>query len=137
MQYENKDGTVRELLWNSRDGVTPFCIMSADGETELQHVRWQEDIREPFYNPEPGMRCFIDTTEEAAARYVEQSVEAWFATEEKRTFAAENGMTKEKLREIKEEEYAECVARGEPDVIVATPEWVAGLVRPNVRWRFA
>lgn len=129
MQYESDDGKVTETLWNSRDGVTPFCIMAKDGETMLQHVRWEEDDQDPFHKPKPGDRVFVDLTPESAAEEVEEVVEAWFATEEKRAFAVEQGMTKDKLRKIKHEEMVKAVVRGEPDVITATVEWVQEIRR--------
>ncbi|HXE05809.1 MAG TPA: hypothetical protein VN579_07475 [Bryobacteraceae bacterium] len=38
MKYQSKDGTVTELLWNSRDGVTPFGIMAQEGEAECHRL---------------------------------------------------------------------------------------------------
>lgn len=36
MRYASKDGSVTEKLWNSRDGVTPFTLMSKDDRVEMQ-----------------------------------------------------------------------------------------------------
>lgn len=63
MKYASADGRIVEWIWNSRDGVTPFMIRSADGATELQHVDWQLDRCLPLYQPAPGERVFVDSTE--------------------------------------------------------------------------
>lgn len=69
MKYASKDGACIEWLWNSRDGVTPFCIMSRDRKHEMTHVDWQFDIRIPHYVPLVGERIFVDMTYEAARSY--------------------------------------------------------------------
>lgn len=73
MRYEGPGGR-REWIWNSRDGVTPFCIQSADGAAELHHGNWHLDRYEPAFVPAVGSRVFVDLTEElarpAAERYV-------------------------------------------------------------------
>lgn len=47
MQYESDDGSSCRLIWNSRDGVTPF-VVTIDG-VEYRHVRWGEDRCVPGY----------------------------------------------------------------------------------------
>jgi hypothetical protein len=66
MQYESDDGSVREVIWNSRDGVTPFGITAKDGKTELRHVRWREDRYAPDHTPALGDRIFVDLTPDLA-----------------------------------------------------------------------
>jgi len=66
MQYESNDGSVREVIWNSRDGVTPFGVTARDGETSLRHVRWHEDRYAPDHKPALGERMFVDLTERRA-----------------------------------------------------------------------
>ena len=69
MRYESEDGRVVELLWNSRDGVTPFTITAKDGQTPLQHVNWKSDEYRPEHQLQPGDRYFGKLTREAAAAY--------------------------------------------------------------------
>jgi hypothetical protein len=59
MTYASKDGGETEVIWNSRDGVTPFIICSRNG-TEMKHVNWRQDRRDPSYVPKAGDRIFID-----------------------------------------------------------------------------
>ena len=66
MKYRSRDGLLEEILWNSRDGVTPFCIMSRDGKTEMQHVEWSNDVCAPTHQPKVGDRIFVDVTRELA-----------------------------------------------------------------------
>lgn len=44
MQYDADDGTETEVVWNSRDGVTPFGITLRSGKPAT-HARWGEDVR--------------------------------------------------------------------------------------------
>lgn len=64
MRYEGKGGR-REWIWNSRDGITPFCVESLDG-VEMHHGNWHLDQYLPLYVPAIGTRVFIDFTEEIA-----------------------------------------------------------------------
>ena len=76
MQYQDEVTGEIELLWNSRDGVTPFCIPARDAKRLMQHTNFAADRRALDYQPEPGMRVFIDYTRERflgpARQWVEQ-----------------------------------------------------------------
>lgn len=62
MQYECEECKHKEVLWNSRDGVTPFTIVCIKcGETAV-HLEWGKDKRAPNYIPYVGQRIFIDMT---------------------------------------------------------------------------
>ena len=62
MKYASDDGSVSEILWNSRDGVTPFSIISKNGRKRMEHVDWNDDECVPDFKPPSGMRVFIDAT---------------------------------------------------------------------------
>jgi hypothetical protein len=64
MRYEGASGR-REWIWNSRDGITPFCVQSRDG-VDMHHGNWHLDRYEPFHVPAVGSRVFVDLTEEIA-----------------------------------------------------------------------
>ena len=64
MRYGSDDGTEIEVLWNSRDGVTPFMIGSRLTEGMLRHIDWQEDKCRPDLTPHKGMRIFVNATKE-------------------------------------------------------------------------
>lgn len=61
MTYASRCQRVVETLWNSRDGVTPFVVFSRGG-TEMTHVNWRRDWRDPGHVPEVGDRIFVDAT---------------------------------------------------------------------------
>lgn len=63
MHYASADGKVCELFWNSRDGVTPYCMRSTEN-VEMFHVG--RDSYAPDYKPPSGMRIFIGLTMERA-----------------------------------------------------------------------
>jgi hypothetical protein len=75
MRYCTGDRSHCELIWNSRDAITPFCIWSRDGR-EMTHVDWQSDKYLPYHVPEVGDRIFMSMTEDLirdrADRYVEK-----------------------------------------------------------------
>lgn len=78
MWYACKCGH-QERIWNSRDGVTPFCALcpscgSPDEMGTLQHVRWRDDLYAPEHEPTHGQRIWIDMTREAAEAYVDRRI---------------------------------------------------------------
>ena len=75
MRYEGAGGR-REWIWNSRDGITPFCVQSADESADLQHGNWHLDRYEPAYVPAVGSRVFVDLTEDLARPLAIRNVEA-------------------------------------------------------------
>jgi hypothetical protein len=64
MTYRCKICRFSEKIWNSRDGVTPFCVKCPNCKKDAHHhVDWHEDIYAPDYIPLPGERVFIDFPE--------------------------------------------------------------------------
>ena len=61
MCYAADDQVETETLCNSRNGVTPFVIRSMNG-SEMTHIDWQGDSREPWHIPHVGTRVFMDAT---------------------------------------------------------------------------
>lgn len=56
-----------ETIWNSRDGVTPFCIECPScGQMKCQHVDWQRDTYAPDHKPHRGQRFWRDGTPDEA-----------------------------------------------------------------------
>lgn len=77
MQYQDTVTKEIEVLWNSRDGVTPFIIRSRRGN-EAHHINWQQARCVPDYVPQSGMRLFVDASpkhvhiQQSAKDYVER-----------------------------------------------------------------
>lgn len=78
MKYRSDDGAVVELIWNSRDGITPFIIDARDNSQQMTHADWQLDECRPNHVPQIGDRIFVDHTEETAQKRAEQYVERWW-----------------------------------------------------------
>lgn len=78
MKYATQDGLEVEWIWNSRDGVTPFCITNRDQTREMAHVDWHLDRRLPIYSPSEGQRIFVDMTPEIALPKINQAIEAYW-----------------------------------------------------------
>lgn len=76
MKYRSDDGE-EEILWNSRDGVTPFMITSRSGK-RMQHVDWGNDEYAPGWKPYPGQRIFVDATRELVTPKLKEYVEKIF-----------------------------------------------------------
>lgn len=109
MRYLSDDGTEEEIIWNSRDGVTPFVITLRSGKV-AKHVNWSGDFPFPNYQPPLGSRMFVDLTEESArskaAEYLERN----------RNYVPEN---------VSEEELIEMLVKdwmkpGAPDLVEVT-----------------
>lgn len=86
----------REVLWNSRDGVTPFGLACVSCKS-LKTYHVGRDKFAPLHIPPPGQRIFVDMTEEAARFYArkQSSDPVWLADFLRR------GGTQEDLEEIR------------------------------------
>lgn len=49
-----------EILWNSRDGVTPFIIGCTKCKGSMSHTVWHVDTRVEKLVPPDEMRIFVD-----------------------------------------------------------------------------
>ncbi|MBD2073931.1 hypothetical protein H6F86_08515 [Phormidium sp. FACHB-592] len=78
MKDATDDGSKVEWLWNTRDGVTPFCVSNRAGNKMMQHVDWQIDRCLPNYQPYPGEHIFIDLTPERALQRATVKMEYWW-----------------------------------------------------------
>lgn len=94
MKYRTEDGTEKELIWNSRDGITPLTVHSKTGKL-MTHVEWEKDEYLPTYQPKPGDRMFVTLTPESARKYAEQMVERWWDSPDFHTSNGNKYETKE------------------------------------------
>ncbi len=116
MRYESDDHTIVEYLWNSRDGVTPFCIPSKDGSVTLQHTNWRNDERRPSHKPQKGDRVFVDLTLKRLKELTEKLWDKW---------VKDTALRKDLIAEYKDKETfvlrrTRTIQVGEPDVITIT-----------------
>lgn len=65
-----------EIIWNSRDGVTPFCVAcAACGMGEANHVDWALDVYAPDHRLLKGQRYFRDGLREEARAIMRRRLE--------------------------------------------------------------
>lgn len=76
MTYRNEAGD-EEVLWNSRDGVTPFVITLRDG-SEAEHADWSRDEYAPLHVPKVGSRIFVSATRAIVRRWEAEKVERYW-----------------------------------------------------------
>lgn len=80
MRYRDDVTGAVEILWNSRDGVTPFTITSRAGNPAT-HVDYDLDQCVPVHTPALGSRVFVDLTMERARAHRTVFVERWWDSE--------------------------------------------------------
>jgi hypothetical protein len=81
MQYRCEKCGAREVIWNSRDGISPFSVECQACDGLMQHVDWNRDRRAPDYRPGPEQRVFANVTRERAAECARQRVESAVGTQ--------------------------------------------------------
>jgi hypothetical protein len=117
-------GGKHELIWNSRDGVTPF-VTRIDG-VDLQHVDWGNDWYAPAYVPPIGSWIFVDMTAELAQRFAREYVDKYWDRGDGQSMVDHDyysKMTKEEA--IAEKAAAMFEQPGEPARVKVTAEMQA------------
>lgn len=100
MQYETDDGTDGEVVWNSRDGVTPFVIRLPSGRV-ASHKRWQEDVcMGPDWRPSRWLRlrAFRDMSREAYVQAQRERIDSMWDDPE--ILMREDGRSKDEWLEV-------------------------------------
>lgn len=105
---------IREVIWNSRDGVTPYCVIAKDGVTELRHVRWSEDVYAPNHVPALGDRIFVDITVDRARAAATRNARKWWDEDAEWSPRKRYATVKEFIEVLAEGYYTP----GGPDLIV-------------------
>lgn len=94
MLYECRVCGGREVLYNTRDGVTPFGVPCRnercnahpkDLGSPMLHIFFRLDRCVPDFTPWPGMRIFRDGTVEEARSILRRRIEGWKGTPYERT----------------------------------------------------
>lgn len=116
MHYQCKECGHVEMLWNSRNAVTPFGISCGlDGCDGMKnHVNWAQDGLFPMLPPQAG-RVFVSITHEDARQLAEQQ---WERFASKGVAPATPGSKEEVLASWSEHIYGDgtrphVVSRGE------------------------
>lgn len=75
MQYACRECRHSEIIWNSRDGVTPFgTACPSCGGASLYHVNFAMDRYAPDHKPHKGQRVWISMTLERARAFARRRV---------------------------------------------------------------
>jgi hypothetical protein len=75
MRYECNQCRHHEIIWNSRDGVTPFCLICPScGDATMMHAYFGSDRYAPDYKPHRGQRVWISMTKDRAAHLARRNV---------------------------------------------------------------
>lgn len=120
MTYRSDDDTEEEVVWNSRDGVTPFVITLRSGK-QARHTDWRNDLRDPDFRPPAGMRIFVDATPVSARRRAEEFARRWWDDPE---FPARTRYGS--VEEMVEKLVAEWAQPGKPELIEVVPDRIPG-----------
>lgn len=114
MKYQADDGSESEIVWNSRDGVTPFVITLRSGK-QARHVEWRNDVYHPEHKPVPGDRIFVDLTMARAEELALANARRYFEDAELAAIARERWATPEEMaKEMAVEAFGDGHA---PDLI--------------------
>lgn len=108
----------RERIWNSRPGVTPFCMgCPSCGEGSLQHIQWGMDQRAEHHKPHFGQRLWIDLTIEKAREEARRQF-ASYPPDEIERVKEQFGSVEEAVERIAQHNYASFGAGTSPDMVV-------------------
>jgi hypothetical protein len=58
LHYRSDDDEESLVVWNSRDGVAPFSILSPATKRQLFHADWSDDFRDTQHATQPGEWIF-------------------------------------------------------------------------------
>jgi len=125
MLYRSETSKTEIWIWNSRDGVTPFCL-PIDGEM-FQHVNFGKDKQNPDYKPKPGDYIFRTVTREDLVESLTKKIE-WMKQQVKinpHDWVEKNVLARPEA--WMEDEIKEQIERGEPtlDRILPKPITIA------------
>lgn len=132
MWYATNDGSERERLWNSRDGVTPFGINSATTGAEMLHT-FKGDVYAPNHVPRVGDRIFVDLTPQRAQIFAARRVEAMLQDEEYRRSLESNYASREEAIAAIANDLLRDGKGGVPDILVVTAGYIEELLEVRKR----
>lgn len=78
MLYACQECGFLEILWNSRDGVTPYGISCRHCAGDALHKHWHLDHHMPDWTPTPGTRIFKDMTPERLRASLRKRIERYW-----------------------------------------------------------
>jgi hypothetical protein len=100
MKYCCQECGCEEILWNSRDGVTPFCIPCRECGGDMFHIDWRSDERATEYIPVHGQRIFVDMPEELKAPIARQRMSSMDGTKFEKTGKSRKALLDELIHDF-------------------------------------
>lgn len=78
MEYYCKTCEMHEMIWNSRDAVSPFgtSCSTKDCKGHMIHINWHKDVVNSLYKPPPGTRYFADITRAKAETIATEMIDS-------------------------------------------------------------
>lgn len=130
MTYRTEDDAEQEILWNSRDGVTPFCIQLKSGRL-ANHVEWGRDFADPEYwkKLKPGDRMFVDLTMKRAIDHRRSYVGKYWDHMMAQHYRTQSNA----IRQLAKADL-ETGGGGAPDVIEVTQEMIDVWFDGDFQW---
>lgn len=106
MTYQCEKCGVEEIIWNSRDGVTPFMVRcnNLDCDGSMKHINWQADEFAPDYLPLKGQRVFITLPKELRVPVARRRVAGFDGTDYELQGREREAMVHDIEREIQPDE---------------------------------
>lgn len=128
MRYVVVSTGEEEILWNSRDGVTPFFMTSRNGD-EARHrsTRERPDRRAIDHVPAVGDRIFVDMTEARARALIAEALACERSTPEGLAVLEKLYASPEEAFERMLKTTLDEIALGKPDVLVVTAGYIESL----------
>lgn len=123
MRYRDKVTGAIEVIWNSRDGITPMFVSSRAGN-ESSHVEWDRDVCAPDHVPSVGDRIFVTMTEARARELATETVEKrWdVPLRVNGSRMRDHFASKEEAIATLADDWVKDWGGGAPDIIVVTEE---------------
>jgi hypothetical protein len=129
MRYASDDGAESEVMWNSRDGVTPMFINSPVTGKQMAHVDWHRDAYAPAHVPNVGSRIFVDLTLQRARVFAARRLERMLERDEYRSVLEAQYESREAALEALVQSMLEEHGGGSPDILVVTAGYLDELAR--------
>ncbi len=117
MLYSSEDGREIEAIWNSRDGVTPYVVISRDNSRELRHVLWGGDPYAPHHVPNVGDRMIV-TLDQANVERIARETARRLWSDPKSGYAGQFASEEDAFAMV----HAELSKPGAPALVTATFE---------------
>lgn len=122
MRYGCQDCNHRELIWNSRDGVTPFgTTCPSCGNLNFVHMDWHWDKLTPNYKLNPYQKFWREGTQEEAVALITAQYNDYLKHNPIENISQRLAIAIQNIKDGKSLDYRP----GWPVLDINLPEWMA------------